>query len=563
MTTRRLALAGTAVQNPGTGPEARRYNLALPALAAYAAARQPGLEVTLREFPLDLAAPALPTQAADEILASDPEVVGLSLFCWDLDAFEPVAHRIRELAPGVRLVAGGPSVTFAPRTVLARMPALDAALLGEGEETLAEVLGRGLEAADTIPGLVWRAADGGLRETAPRPPISDLGALPSPYLAGLVDPPRSNLMLEYSRGCAFRCKYCAWKNFMGKVRYFPVTAMREHVRFAVERGCDHVFLLDSALNFDEARMRALADVIRAEVPDQRVAFSFFVSHQHFRPEQVEILAGIRPHEVNVGLESVDPGVLRSIGRSPLDEARFEATLDALGALGPVTLSVILGIPTDSLDGFRRTLDYLARLRARRPDRLKAVRVFWMIVTPGSAFDGQREELGIETVRPGAPYLRASASFPERDLAQAVRLMLEHEARDLVLWEDPWPGRHLAGLEGVTPPAAPAARLDTAAALDLGALLPGLAPGREVAAGWRLQGHTAAEGWPVLRLERQGRRVEVQVRRRDLARPCFLRTPRHDLLWLAPRAGREPGPSADDPTLVELLQWMAAEIERHE
>jgi hypothetical protein len=263
---------------------------------------------------------------------------------------------------------------------------------------------------------------------------------------------------------------------------------------------------------------------------------------------------------------VDPAVLHSIGRSPLDESRFEAAIDSLSGLGPVTISVILGIPADGLDGFRRTLDYLARLRERgRRDRIKAVRVFWMIVTPGSVFDAQRDQLGIETVQPGAPYLRASTSFPERDLVRAVRLMLEHEARDLILWEDPWPGRHLAGLEDLTPPSRPAARLGIEAegGLDLGRLLPELAPGAELAQGWVLRGRTTTEGWPVLRLEKQGRQLEVQVRRRDAARPCFLRTPRHDLLWMAPRGGRDAGALGSDPSIGPLLEWIAAEIERHE
>jgi hypothetical protein len=563
----RLALAGTAVQHRGTGPESRRYNLALGALAAYAQARQPGLEVAIREFPLDLAAPALPEQAAERILDSDPDVVGVSLFCWDLDAFEPVVRRLKQLSPRVRLLAGGPSVTFAARAILQRLTALDAVVPGEGEETLAEVLERGLGDPGAIPGLVWRAAGGFIGETAPRAPIADLGSLPSPYRAGLVVPPRSNFMLECSRGCVFRCKYCAWKNYGGGVRYLPTAAVRDQLRFAVERGCDHVFILDSALNFDEDRLRALAGAIRAEVPDQRVAFSFFVSHQHFRPEQVEILAGIRPHELNVGLETVDAAVLRSIGRAPLDETKFAAAIESLSALGPVTISVILGIPTDGLDGFRRTLDYLARLRARgRHDRIRAIRVFWMIVTPGSVFDGQREQLGIETVAPGAPYLRASASFPERSLAQAVRLMAEHELRDVLVWEDPWPGLHLAGLEDLkAPPSLPAARLGDEGdrTLDLAALLPGLVPGAEATGGWILGGTTTTEGWPVLRFERSGRTLEVEIRRRDPARTCYRRTRRHDLLWLAPPGDRHAAARNSDASVGRLLEWIATAIERNE
>jgi radical SAM superfamily enzyme YgiQ (UPF0313 family) len=157
----------------------------------------------------------------------------------------------------------------------------------------------------------------------------------------------------------------------------------------MERGYSHAFILDSAINFETERLKGLAGLLRDTVPEGAMRFSYFLSHLHVNDEQIRALSGIAPHEIYVGLESVREQALRTVGRPKLDRVKFERVLDQISVMGPATVSIILGIPGDTLDGFKETVDYLVELAHRGGKRRIAhVRVFWMIITPGSSLAGQ-------------------------------------------------------------------------------------------------------------------------------------------------------------------------------
>ncbi|MBM4372283.1 MAG: cobalamin-dependent protein, partial [Deltaproteobacteria bacterium] len=104
----KVVLAGSAVTLPHVGPGAARYNLALGCLEAALRHRVPGVEVERREFPVVLDEPRYPDDAAARILASGPDLVGISTYCWDLDAARELIPRLAAEAPGLPIVLGGP-----------------------------------------------------------------------------------------------------------------------------------------------------------------------------------------------------------------------------------------------------------------------------------------------------------------------------------------------------------------------------------------------------------------------------------------------------------------------
>ncbi len=439
----RVTLAGSAVQLPGVGPDSARYNLALGFLQAYVQERLDDLVIRREDFPISLDEPRFARGAAERLLAGDPALIGISSYCWDLSAFEEVVHEIKRRSPATTVVVGGPSATYAGEELLARCP-VDVAVVGEGEETFLELLRSGARDLDRVAGLLYRDGDA-VRSTPPRPGV-DLTTVPSPYLAGVLRPPKSNLMLECSRGCAFRCRYCAWKAFLGGLRHTPVDSLRRELGWAREHGYEHAFILDSAVNFDTDRLVELGAALRGA---GGLRFSYFVSHTHLDEAQAEALAGVPSHEIYVGLESVNPPALRTVGRRRLDREAFETAVARLGRVGPVVVSIILGIPGDTLAGFRETVGYCVDLADRVG--VSAVRVFWMIVPPGTSLWTNRERHGIRTASPGVPYLVDSASFPAADLAEAFRFLLTHPRRSLFVYDDASPVGRLPGLGDLPAP----------------------------------------------------------------------------------------------------------------
>lgn len=120
-----------------------------------------------------------------------------------------LAKRYRRL--GARTVAGGKHVENLPDEALAE--GVDVVVIGEGEETIAELLeahrnGRGFAG---IHGIAYQE-DGRTVHTPPRPPIDHLDALPFPDYGLLRYAKMKMYPISRIRGCDMNCEFCAVKD---------------------------------------------------------------------------------------------------------------------------------------------------------------------------------------------------------------------------------------------------------------------------------------------------------------------------------------------------------------
>jgi radical SAM superfamily enzyme YgiQ (UPF0313 family) len=154
-------------------------------------------------------------------IALRPRIVGFSATTLAIAHAGRMGEELKRLIPGIRVIVGGPHASAVPVETLERFPVFDAAVVGEGEETVLDLLrafGSG-GAPDGIPGIAWR--DGGAVRLNPRRPfIRDLDTLPLPAwdllegFPGRYAPPVFKTRrlpaasLVTSRGCPNRCIFC-------------------------------------------------------------------------------------------------------------------------------------------------------------------------------------------------------------------------------------------------------------------------------------------------------------------------------------------------------------------
>jgi hypothetical protein len=207
------------MQLPVPNNPATNVPLAAGYLKAHAQAR--GL---LGRIEIDILPRALADHAGDallvaEIVARRPDVLGISLYTWNSERSLAVAARVKVQVPNVLVVVGGPEVQRDNEWVL-RHPAVDVAVIGEGEQTFCEILQivdctLQIERVNPqcamcnlqlVPALAFRNTDGDLIFTPERVPLNDLAPLPSPYLLGYLEPSQI-LMVEISRWCPYSCGF--------------------------------------------------------------------------------------------------------------------------------------------------------------------------------------------------------------------------------------------------------------------------------------------------------------------------------------------------------------------
>ena len=422
------------VQLPIPPPGAQPVQGNVPLAAAYLKlfARRRGLESSLR---IEILPPPLADTLGDqamveEILRRGPWLVGFTCYLWNIARVLWIAERLKAADPEIRILLGGPEITADNRWVL-EQPAIDFAILGEGEQTFAELLAQMYPAHSVcrfperhtecagyigIPGL-WTRRGG---TPARRVPLADLDAIASPYVEGILDVgPGETMFLETVRGCRYRCKYCYYPKSYDSICVASAEQVAASLRYANRHHVGEVFLLDPTLN-QRPDFAEFLRLLARENPDRRFSYSAELRAEGIDGETARLLAAANFKEVEVGLQSIDPEAQRRMGR-PVDLAAFERGTAAMLAAGiRVRLDMILGLPGDTPDSIRRGLDYLDRVRP-----FSELQVFNLSILPGTAFRAEAEALGLE-YQPRPPYYVLRT--PTLDVEAMYELMAEAQDR---------------------------------------------------------------------------------------------------------------------------------------
>jgi radical SAM superfamily enzyme YgiQ (UPF0313 family) len=354
--------------------------------------------------------------ASDQILQAtlqqQPDIVGLPVYVWNRLECCELAKRLRQVCPDLLLIAGGPEATADPARLLAEAP-FDLLIVGEGELTLGELVDRHAAGASLqgLPGTA-RLTNGELQVIS-RPQIEDLGILPSPYLAGLLDQHIENGMVwQLSRGCSFACEFCYDGMGDRKVRRYPMERLEQELDYLVTRGASQIFALDSTFNTDKKRAKALLRLIRDKAPD--VHFHFEVRHELMDKEQAELFAQLTC-SLQLGLQSADPEVAGGVGRK-FNPDEFRAKVMLLNDSGATFgFDLIYGLPNDSLKKYKDGLNFALSLYPNHLD------IFPLSVLPGTKVAQKADGIGMRYLT-GPPYtLLESETFPLSDMQQARRL----------------------------------------------------------------------------------------------------------------------------------------------
>jgi radical SAM superfamily enzyme YgiQ (UPF0313 family) len=365
------------------------------------------------------------------LAAFAPRVVGLYSTAFGWHKARQAAADVRELLPGALVVVGGPYPTYAGAACLREEPALDAVVVGEGEDAMIEIAARVAQGADLagIPGVGFRRG-AEVVENPPRPPIPDLDRLPFPARdllgdAGAYVPPPATYrrtpvaVMVTSRGCNRRCIFCFQMDRARRhgIRCRSVDNVMTEIRQLVAEGYREIKFLDDTLAADRARALELARRIRAERLDI-VWFASACVHQVDR----ELLEAFRAAGCWAMLFGAESGVQKN-----LDALRKGITLEqtrrAVRAAKAAGLRVhtpfIFGIPGETYEEGLETIRFAIELD---PDiaSFHALTPF-----PGSELWERRHELGTVADDLAAYTYQGAAFVPHtmtREQIQQLRQM---------------------------------------------------------------------------------------------------------------------------------------------
>ena len=357
-----------------------------------------------------------------EILAFDPEIVGFSIYVWSTPALVAVAREIKRQRPGCIIVFGGPSARAALFDLdFYRSPIdyLDAVVEGDGEVVFREIaalpeLSR--TALQSIAGVTLPANGGWLRTSKP-PAGIDINRFPSPFQLGLM-PPDVVAYLETYRGCPMSCRFCEWGMPENVKTVFTSEYIARELNSFDRSKASALFLLDAGLNLNIRAFRNLREANRRTGFLKKTLFWAEIYPSVVRDEHLDFLREIGPAYLGVGMQSMDTAVLK-LHQRPSESLRFERAVRDLAAITNIELQIICGLPGDTPDGFRRTLDYALSLPA-------SVRAYHCLVLPDALMTRGLPNWNMR-FDPANLAMQSCLGWSEEDIA-AMRDELDRRAR---------------------------------------------------------------------------------------------------------------------------------------
>jgi anaerobic magnesium-protoporphyrin IX monomethyl ester cyclase len=307
--------------------------------------------------------PLKPGVLAEALRRVQPLAIGFTAYQENIEQIRLWARFAKEMSPAVKIVLGGPQVTFMPAEALRQMPEVDFLCRGEGEEVmlaLARALTEGTDVA-RVPGLCLLRR-GEVIETGSASGAKHLDTYPSPYLMNLIDlKDKERAIILTSRGCTYDCAFCYTpRASQRQVRFYSSERIIDEMKHLKSKGIKAFWFADTNFSVSRRRLVALLEVIIKEVPG--ISFWCQTRYDLVNRELLSLLRRAGADNVAYGLESANPAVLERI-RKPIDLERLSEVIRLTQGAGMnVELFSMFGLPGETLSQALGTLAFVKKNR---------------------------------------------------------------------------------------------------------------------------------------------------------------------------------------------------------
>ncbi len=350
------------------------------------------------------------TALIEYIRSFSPQVVGFSIYNWNLSRSIHLAARIKETC-GALILFGGPEIT-ADNPCLFQSPGeADFFVIGEGESAFRRLL------ESFCHHLPWPPTPSGKQQQFPsaffhgvrdRASINenvihgwkDLNFVsrPSPYVAHLLDPHVDRLLyLESQRGCIYRCGFCYYHKSRKDIMTAEDAVICNAVQWAKDNQVEEICFIDPSFNARPGLDRLLKKIAEINA-DRSISLNAEIRAEYIDPQLADGFAAAGFTSFEIGLQSTNLNALCLMNRKT-DLNRFLYGTTLLKERGMIPkIDLIIGLPGDDLNGFKNTLIFVAE-----NNLADDIQIFPLSVLPGTAFRKRSRQLGLE-YEPFPPYL---------------------------------------------------------------------------------------------------------------------------------------------------------------
>ena len=295
------------------------------------------------------------------IMEKEFEIIGFCTYIWNVQLVLSLCEKIKAKR-NVKIVLGGPEVSYNAKEILEKHPFVDYVISGEGEEPFGRLCGD--KSIESIDGLCYRSNG----EIVIKEPHIATAPPPSPYTEEYFESLNGRISyLETSRGCPYRCAFCL-SGRCGGVRFFDIEEAKKNIVLLSQSGSKTIKFVDRTFNANSARAKEIFNFIidnyGKKIPSG-VCFHFEIEGSILDEETISILSRAETGSIQleIGIQTFNPQALKSINRVN----RHEILCDNIKKLlfpGNIHIHIdlIAGLPYEDLSSFAQSFNKAIALK---------------------------------------------------------------------------------------------------------------------------------------------------------------------------------------------------------
>ena len=307
----------------------------------------------------------------DRILKAKPNIIGITATTPLMNQLRDMSVLIKDISKDITVVGGGSHPSALPQETL-HESMLDAVFVGEADHSFADICD-GKPFSD-IAGLVYRDKEE-IFSTGLRTPIENLDDLPMPAwhlyniknyykMSRLLARRLPIVMAEFSRGCVYRCDFCASKITLA-LGYRKKSPKRcaEEVKHMYSLGFREFWLTDDIFTSDQKWAKNVCDAITDTGVDIVWTCTNGIRVESADDNLFRSLRKSGCYRVAFGFESGNDEVLKSFGkggRATVKQARKAVQLARKTGIETIGYFMV-GLSADTEKSMNDTIEFARTL----------------------------------------------------------------------------------------------------------------------------------------------------------------------------------------------------------
>jgi radical SAM superfamily enzyme YgiQ (UPF0313 family) len=314
---------------------------------------------------------------SEQILASIynsmPDVLAFSCYIFNIEMVLKLCNEIKKLLPQVKIVLGGPEVSFDSKEQMKSHNEIDFIVSGEGEKPFSELVAFIIENKNmpcNIAGITYRNGCDIKQNPSDKIPCN-LNALVSPYTDEMLKSAKGKIAyFESSRGCPYKCSYCL-SSESGGVRFFELERVKSDLYKLMHSEVKQIKFVDRTFNCNISRAKEIVSYIINTVHND-LSGKCISKNYHFEmaadifDEELIALFNTAPNglfQLEIGIQSLNETTLQAVNRVTNIEI-CRQNIKRLLAPGNIHihLDLIAGLPFEDYTSFSNSLNGIYELR---------------------------------------------------------------------------------------------------------------------------------------------------------------------------------------------------------